>query len=159
MSKFTIIIDTREQKPFTFEANEYCKASVIDTVKYGDYSIKGLEDKIFLERKASVGELAKNITEKRFTKLLDNVAADPNIKYKQIVCGFDYLDVENYPFSLKLPPRIRSKIRIRPPFIKAFISSIPMKWGIPIMFFPFEEMAREFTFNCLKQIWRLENSV
>lgn len=46
--EFTIIIDTREQVPFTFD-----NASVeVGTLSSGDYSIKNLEDSIALERKS-----------------------------------------------------------------------------------------------------------
>lgn len=47
---FTIIRDTREQTPFTFEAYD-CEVAV-GTLKTGDYSVAGYEDKVSIERKA-----------------------------------------------------------------------------------------------------------
>lgn len=49
LSDFTIIIDTREQLPFDFQTTTERK-----TLKTGDYSIKGLEDKICVERKSQI---------------------------------------------------------------------------------------------------------
>ncbi len=43
-----IIIDTREQAPFTFEGYE----TKIATLKTGDYSLEGFEDKVAVERKS-----------------------------------------------------------------------------------------------------------
>lgn len=47
---FTIIVDTREQQPWTFE--EYVVANKkLDT---GDYSIEGLQDFFAIERKRAL---------------------------------------------------------------------------------------------------------
>ena len=42
---FTVVIDSREQHPYTFGR------SIIKALKSGDYSILGLEDRITIERK------------------------------------------------------------------------------------------------------------
>ena len=53
---FTIIIDTREQQPWTFE--HYTTANrKLDT---GDYSVEGLENLLAIERKKSINEIANN---------------------------------------------------------------------------------------------------
>ncbi len=61
MTKFTIVVDTREQKPWTFQGFEadardkYAEILVQTergTLVTGDYSIKGLEDRVTIERKS-----------------------------------------------------------------------------------------------------------
>ena len=51
---FTIIKDTREQEGYTFEpsSSRYhtCNGMVLEKLDTGDYSLKGLEDKICIER-------------------------------------------------------------------------------------------------------------
>ena len=59
---FNIIIDTREQKPWTFAGCDTINRK-LDT---GDYSIEGLEHLLCIERKNSVSEIANNISESRF---------------------------------------------------------------------------------------------
>ena len=59
---FTIIVDTREQQPWTFD-NYVTANQKLDT---GDYSILGMENILAIERKKSVSEFANNITESRF---------------------------------------------------------------------------------------------
>lgn len=46
-----IIIDTREQMPFTFQHERYSVDVEMGTLAIGDYSLKGLEDKAAVERK------------------------------------------------------------------------------------------------------------
>lgn len=45
-SEFTIVIDTREQRPYEFPG------AVVQTLPTGDYSIVGLEDQVAVERKS-----------------------------------------------------------------------------------------------------------
>jgi len=55
----TIVIDTREQKPYKFQ-----HTSVVGTLKSGDYSIKGYEKEFAIERK-SLADWAGSITQGR----------------------------------------------------------------------------------------------
>lgn len=158
MKKFTIVVDTREKLPFTFEKSDHCSGCISKKIDCGDYSLLGLENNIFVERKNSIAEWAKNVTEDRFFRLLDNVSKNPQIIYRYIICSFDYIDICNYPHSLKVSPRVKAKIRMKPEFIKSITASIPAKYNIPIIFFPFKNLAEEFTFNYLKWIWRTENA-
>lgn len=54
IQNFTIIIDTREQRPFDFYYQTPNQPLERKTLKTGDYSIKGLEDKITVERKSLI---------------------------------------------------------------------------------------------------------
>lgn len=54
---FTIIQDSREKKPWTFEATGSVEDVIVEKLDTGDYSIQGLENIFFIERKASVDEL------------------------------------------------------------------------------------------------------
>ena len=66
---FHIIIDTREQQPWSFE-HHVTSNEKLDT---GDYSVKGLEEILCIERKKSVSEIANNITEKRFKDVIESL--------------------------------------------------------------------------------------
>ena len=60
---YKVIKDTREQDGYTFESftGRYtsCKGMVVKKLDTGDYSLEGLEDKLCIERKGRVSELAK----------------------------------------------------------------------------------------------------
>ena len=47
-----VIVDTREQRPFTFEHELYDVQIHPGTLSVGDYSLRGLEDKVAVERKS-----------------------------------------------------------------------------------------------------------
>ena len=48
----TILVDTREQRPFTFEHERYDVQIQPGTLSVGDYSLAGLQDKVAVERKS-----------------------------------------------------------------------------------------------------------
>ena len=47
-----VIVDTREQRPFNFEHERYDVQIQPWTLTVGDYSLRGLEDKVAVERKS-----------------------------------------------------------------------------------------------------------
>lgn len=48
----TILVDSREQRPFNFEHERYDVKIQPGTLITGDYSLRGLEDKVAVERKS-----------------------------------------------------------------------------------------------------------
>jgi len=60
MPPFTIIIDTQEKLGYTFESISPPPQTVIRTLKTGDYSIDGFEDRVTVERK-SLSDLYKTL--------------------------------------------------------------------------------------------------
>ena len=62
---YTVIKDTREKEGYFFKKYDKCSGMVVETMKTGDYTIKGLEDVLCIERKASVEEIANNLGKKK----------------------------------------------------------------------------------------------
>ena len=81
---FKIIKDTREQEGYTFEpsSSRYhkCEGMVVRKLDTGDYSLEGLEDKVCIERKASVVEFANNVGHDavRFAKEIERMKKFPS---------------------------------------------------------------------------------
>lgn len=124
---FRIIVDTREQQPWSFE--DY--STSIAKLDTGDYSIEGLEDIICIERKKSVSEVANNITESRFKDVINRLK---EIKYPFVLLEFDLYDVLRYPVGSNVPKRMWSKIRISPAFIMKNILDLELKHNIHVIF-------------------------
>lgn len=84
-TELTILCDTREKTPFLFEnlpiRGYKSIRSEIATLKTGDYSIKGFEDKFVIERK-SVGDLCGTLTggHERFMREMERMTPF-DIKY------------------------------------------------------------------------------
>lgn len=151
--KFRIIRDTREQTPWSFRATDYCLGHTDAKVEHGDYSIEGLESLIFLERKACATEIAHNMIEKRFEKLLNESL---NYKYRYIICEFSLQQLLNYPHGSGLPKSVIKKIRIKPFFIMSKIHEYQIKYGIHVVFCENKVYAQQFVLSLFKKINAIE---
>ena len=131
--KFTIIIDSREQKPY------YFKRSVVKNLKSGDYSVAGLEDKITIERKTksdAYGTIGKG--RKRFKKELENFI---NYDYKAIVVECSLSDFLKSPAFSKLSPKSA---------INSLISW-NIKYKVNIFFASNRKLARALVYRLLQK--------
>lgn len=123
-SKFTIIRDSREKdgSGWDFRASANCTGMEVKKLDTGDYSIKGYEDLIMIERK-TIGDLWGSLTlqRERFMKEMERAREYP-VRYliiegslKEINSGFRYSQV-------------------RPEFILASLMSLQIKYGVHVMF-------------------------
>ena len=95
-----IIVDSREQHPFTFEGREGVEI-VSGSLTTGDYSLVGLEDRVALERK-SLADLVSCLTgsnRERFERELNRGRA---LDYFAVVieAGFGELTAKQYRSNL-----------------------------------------------------------
>jgi len=60
--KPTLVVDTREKTPWDFEGDDAFEAIEYRKLDGGDYSIKGMEHLVAIERKATMDELYNNFT-------------------------------------------------------------------------------------------------
>lgn len=91
MAKFkpTIIIDSREQTPWTFSDAVFTEVAGL---KQGDYSVKGLEHRIAIERK-NLSDLTRSITKGR-EKLIDEMRRLSKYDIAMIVVEADYWQIK-----------------------------------------------------------------
>lgn len=122
---YQIVRDSREQTGWHYDN------CVVAALKTGDYSIKGHEDTIIVERKASVAELAKNVLEDRFERELERLSV---FKHAFIVCEFTLEEVFGYPYSTSLPASVKRKIRIRGSFLFKKITEWQIKYRVHFIF-------------------------
>ncbi len=126
-NNFTIIVDTREQQPWTFDS--YTKAhKKLDT---GDYSIEGLEHLLTIERKKSSSEFATNIVESRFKDVVMRLS---QFKYSFLLLEFDLEDLLIYPIGSTVPKRMWDKVKITPSFLIKNIIELQLNHNIKVMF-------------------------
>jgi hypothetical protein len=126
-NNFTIIVDTREQQPWTFD--NYAKAhKKLDT---GDYSIEGLEHILTIERKKSSSEFATNIVESRFKDVVMRLS---QFKYSFLLLEFDVEDLLIYPIGSTVPKRMWDKVKITPSFLIKHIIELQLNHNIKVMF-------------------------
>jgi len=152
-NNFVIIRDTREQKGWGFNAKCEIKEKALAT---GDYTIEGLEDKLCIERKYSVAELAHNIVSDRFTRELERMAKFP---YAFLLCEFDMFDINLYPEGCNIPKSKLRSIKVRPAFIMKRISDIQVKYGIHVVFCGAgQQNAQWIALNIMKRVYENETN-
>jgi ERCC4-type nuclease len=148
MSSFTIIVDTREQKPWVF--SEHATANhKLDT---GDYAIEGLEHILCIERKKGIAELANNMREKRFKDVIERMS---KYKHAYILLECEYSQMMNYPIGSDVPPKLWSKIKIPPLFILKFITELSVDYGINVIFCGNASWAESTALSIMKKIHKI----
>jgi len=150
-NEFTIIIDTREQKPWEF-SNHAIANHKLDT---GDYSIQGLESILAIERKRNISEFANNITESRFVDVIERLS---QFKYAFILFEFDMKDVINYPIGSNIPKKLWNRIRISPAFIIKHIVDLQVEHNIKIIFCGNSANAEKIALSLMRKIYKKEQT-
>lgn len=151
--RFLIIRDTREKDGWDFPESNSCAGMIIKKLDTGDYSLKGYEDMICIERKKSSGEIANNISQMRFKKELERMR---NFKYRFIVCEFPFKDLKQFPLNSGIPERALSSLRISNNYLMRFISEIQILYGINVVFADNKETAVHAVYNIFKRITEIE---
>ena len=109
--KFLVIKDTREQDGYHFSNFNACAGMVEQKLDTGDYSIKGLEDKICIERKGCVEELAINLGQKKYTFLNEITRMEP-FPHKYLILEFSLEDLIKFPEHTRIPIKNKTSLKI-----------------------------------------------
>ncbi len=121
----TVYVDDREKKPFKLD-NHYFKVER-KRLAVGDYTFKGFEHKVVIEKKSGVGEIIQNISGKyrpRFRLFLGRLSKMP-IKFMLVGgCLEDMYEI----FARN------KKIRVTPHGVLYWISTIMTEYEIPVLF-------------------------
>lgn len=145
-----IIIDTREQQPWSFEYHTTSVAK-LDT---GDYSIQGLENKLCIERKKTVNEFANNIIEKRYKDWTKRMS---KYKYKFLILEFNLEDIYKYPHGSNVPKYLWDQIKISPKFIIKNILELQIYYDIKVLFCGSSDNAEKLALSIINKVYNLEN--
>lgn len=99
MAKYTVIKDTREQDGWFFSEYDRCEGMEVGTLHTGDYTLKGFEDVVCVERKASVSEIATNLGKKK-KAFYNEMERMKDFHFRYMLLEFSASDVIDYPLSL-----------------------------------------------------------
>lgn len=127
----TIIIDTREQEPYTFDPR--LAAAVRRTLPAGDYSIDGLEDRIAVERK-TLDDFVSTVIHSR-ERFRDELRRLSGYRAACVVVEAGLADV--------LHKRFRGDAH--PNAVLGSALSIILDFGIPVFFCSNRQAACHFT--------------
>jgi len=123
--KPTVVIDTREQRPFDLgRFNNWIGGVEVDTVKHGDYTVRGMEHLLALERK-SLEDLVGTLTQRReqFLRLCESLAT---YRHRAIIIEASLEDVKS--------PYPSGYTTAHPNGIAGSLDAIEAKYGIGIIY-------------------------
>lgn len=140
---FRIVADTREQLPY-FEGEPWCGRGTLAT---GDYSLRGFEGRVVIERK-SLPDLYGSVSSgrERFQREFERLAKIPRAILLVEGTYRDIIDPD--------PEVVRS--RMLPTSVEGTVLSWCLRWGVWPIFAGGRRQAERLVFRTLA-LWYLEN--
>ena len=131
--KYVILKDTREKNGWSFKAFDKCLAVTRWGLKTGDYTARGLERDLVIERKASTGELAMNLGKKRkaFEAEIERMSS---FRWKYILCEFSIDDLMNFPKNSGIPKKNLKFVRMNGKFMWKKLCEYQEQNGVEVVF-------------------------
>lgn len=151
-----VIQDTREKYPwdFSFYNDITVERTKLDT---GDYSIKGYETEICLERKRSVAEIAINLG-KKAKQFEEEFARMATFRYAFVICEFNIEDIERFPVGSDIPKYKWKYIRMSPQFILSRLNKWSETYGIEIIYCGNTSNAEDTAITLLRESYNVIQS-
>lgn len=132
-----VIIDTREQLPYTFPST--WPRPLVTALKTGDYSILGHESNFAIERK-SLNDFTGCIFADRFEREMIRLS-----EFKRA-----YLLIEANIANLKNPPHYHGN----PKALIGKVQSISIRHGVQVIFAGDRQTGQEYTQGLIKSYWK-----
>lgn len=130
---FIVIKDTREQDGYYFSTFNTCAGMIEHKLDTGDYTIQGLEDKVCIERKGCVEELAVNLGQKKYT-FLDEIDRMQSFPHKFIVLEFSLEDLIKFPDETRIPIKNKSSVKITGKYMLKCLIEFQLYNNVNILF-------------------------
>lgn len=126
-----IIIDTAEKLPWNFDIYD-CQVEK-GNLNTGDYTLRGYENILSIERKRTTGEISINLGLKwrTFNEEFERMA---DFKYKYLICEFSLDDLIKFPENSGIPKKAWSKLRTNGKFLISKLTKMCDKYGIELLF-------------------------
>ena len=135
-----IVIDTREQTPYSFAKQQYNGSTTTQgTLSTGDYSIKGLESFIAIERK-SLDDLTGTLTSGR-ERFCRECQRGQGLDYFGLVIEASINDVKEHNYRSKMQPHA----------LLQSIASFSVKYGLHVHFCGDRDGGEYMTFSLLEK--------
>ena len=152
---FTIIRDTREKEGYTFEPSNTryhtCKGMIYRKLDTGDYSIEGLEDRLCIERKASVVELAGNVGHDR-QRFLNEIERMKEFPHKYIILEFSLSDLMMFPEGSSILEKDWGKVKVTNTFMLKTLMEFQIFDDIHVIFCDSKKNAKWAVLSILKRV-------
>ena len=142
MSTLVLLRDWREQKPYQFQFVKPSPLIEVVTLETGDYSVKGHENRVTVERK-SVTDLFSSVGKDRdrFQKEMERLS---NFDYAAVVVEGDWRK------CLRDPPLFS---QLRPKSLFATVIAWEQRYGVSFWMCPNRNFAERATYRILERFY------
>lgn len=151
----TIIQDTKEKIPWDFSIHKDVK-QIKHAMKTGDYTVRGMEHLLCIERKRSTAEIAMNLGQKikQFTAECDRMQG---FAYRYIICEFPLFNILEFPKGSTIPRSRWRYMRINGKFLHKTLMGLSETYNIPVVFTNSSIEAQELALSIMREKWDLMN--
>lgn len=141
--KFTILRDSREKTGWNFRASANCNGMEIRKLKTGDYSLKGYEHLVMIERK-SIPDLWCTFLQRREV-FLKEIARASEYPIKYLIIEGSYKDIAaGFRYS-----------KVNPDVILAMLISLEIRYDIHVVFLDKRsDVSQEYVRKLLAKLFR-----
>lgn len=145
-TSLTILVDSREQAPYTFDGYD-CQAETV-ALDAGDYSIRGFEDRVAIERK-SLDDLVGSITGDRRARFERELARARRYELFSVVVEADLKDVSGKAYRSEMKPHavLQSLIAFQVRYGTAFIWAGNRAGAEYMVFWLFDKYIKEIAYR------------
>lgn len=151
-NKYLVIRDTREQEGWTFPCSDTCDGTIEETMKTGDYTIRGYESVLSVERKASTAEISMNMFQPRFVRELERME---QFKHSYLVCEFTIADIVSFPFRSGIPQSKWKQLKTTPQLLMKKLIEFQLRFKTKWIFAGSD--GRAFCSSLFKRVIENEN--
>lgn len=130
---FTVIKDTREQDGYFFNQFDTCAGMIDHKLDTGDYTLQGFEDKICVERKGCVEELAVNLGQKKHA-FMDEIERMKPFEHKFLVLEFSLEDLLKFPDETRIPVKNKASLKITGKYMLKCLIEFQLYHNVHVLF-------------------------
>jgi len=124
------------------------------TLHTGDYTLKGYEDIVCVERKASVSEIAMNLGRKK-KPFQEEIERMKDFHFSFLILEFDMNDVLKYPEGSRVPKNARSKVKVTGKYLLKCLMEFEIWYDTKIIFCGNKQNAFLVTNSIFKRLTEL----
>lgn len=148
-NKYLVKRDTREKAGgWFFPESDWCEGTCNATLKTGDYTLEGFEEKFCIERKKTCAEFAMNVFQDRFERELCRL---DEFEHPYLVLEFTFEEIINFPWGSGVPRHRWNQLKTTPQLLLKRLHEIQIEHPkVRICFVG--TRAREFSSSLFKRI-------
>lgn len=125
------IQDSREKLPFNFVSFGY--EQIITKLQAGDYSLKGFETKLAIERKKNLGELYTNLV-KKYKIFVKELKLLSKYELAQIIIECPMSDLFSFPVNSGIIKSKWPSLKANQKYLMKQVERVTAEFNIPVVF-------------------------